>query len=579
MTKRNASIFVNNTESIGLWVEKVICDISGIKFTSSDKRAYVENVSIHNCEEFINSMKTAIRDLKIKKHMGCINAVYDFILEGEETLSVKSNISSDKICPPGVGQTTLNKLGFENNQQFKNWVISRPHEAFKKYYDSMNVNHHNIYVNFKDGYILYYKRHLLNDAVLGTFSFTRDADAWKESCTMKLDGKSVAEFQVHGNRNCVKCRINMNPLTALNLFEYEKTAIPKQNIKVQKSLGSFNYIGSKTQLADYIYERIYEYTGCYVSEFYDIFAGTGSMSLKMIESGCNSVITNDNQYYSYVLTSSITNKGIRAEKMSEYIKELNALEVPNVSSGYIHKTYASGKRMYFTEENARKIDAIRDHLDLIDISQQEKLFLIRTLLYAATRVANVASTYGAFLKKYKKSALVPIRLVDTVALLQDSKKVSVKNYRFDVLSDEFTIVGGQGSVAYLDPPYNNRKYSANYFVLESIATNSKPMVKNGITNIPVEEPTGSGNFCSVRTARSSFSKLFAKIKTQFLVMSYNSESIVSKDDIIELMKKTGWSNIIVYEKEYKRFKSNTLGDQSKSVIEYLFCATALDFVI
>jgi adenine-specific DNA methylase len=62
-------------------------------------------------------------------------------------------------------------------------------------------------------------------------------------------------------------------------------------------------------------------------------------------------------------------------------------------------------------------------------------------------------------------------------------------------------------------------------------------------------------------------------------MSYNSEGIVSKDDIIELMKKTGWSNIIVYEKEYKRFKSNTLGDQSKSVIEYLFCATALDFVI
>jgi hypothetical protein len=62
--------------------------------------------------------------------------------------------------------------------------------------------HHNIYINFKKGYIIYFNNtnnqlQFNND----DFSFTRTLELWKESTTMKLKGSSIAEFQVHNKRN------------------------------------------------------------------------------------------------------------------------------------------------------------------------------------------------------------------------------------------------------------------------------------------------------------------------------------------------------------------------------------------
>ena len=42
------------------------------------------------------------------------------------------------------------------------------------------------------------------------------------------------------------------------------------------------YIGNKTKLLDFIYETISEYTDIYsINKFYDLFAGTGSVSNHM----------------------------------------------------------------------------------------------------------------------------------------------------------------------------------------------------------------------------------------------------------------------------------------------------------
>ena len=45
------------------------------------------------------------------------------------------------------------------------------------------------------------------------FSFTKNTmDEWNESNTVKYDGVSIGEFQVHTNRNCFKFRFNMKNL-------------------------------------------------------------------------------------------------------------------------------------------------------------------------------------------------------------------------------------------------------------------------------------------------------------------------------------------------------------------------------
>ena len=50
------------------------------------------------------------------------------------------------------------------------------------------------------------------------FTFTKPSiDEWNESNTVKYNGISIGEFQVHKNRNCFKFRFNMKNLIEIIL--------------------------------------------------------------------------------------------------------------------------------------------------------------------------------------------------------------------------------------------------------------------------------------------------------------------------------------------------------------------------
>jgi len=66
--------------------------------------------------------------------------------------------------------------------------------------------------------------------------------------------------------------------------------------------------------------------------------------------------------------------------------------------------------------------------------------------------------------------------------------------------------------------------------------------------------------------------ILGKIRSKYIFISYSSESVVSKDKMIEILKEN-WTDVRCYEKNYQRFKSNKNSNemQSKNVVEYLFC--------
>ena len=70
--------------------------------------------------------------------------------------------------------------------------------------------------------------------------------------------------------------------------------------------------------------------------------------------------------------------------------------------------------MYFSDENGKKIDAIRTKIETWKqekfISKNQYFFLLASLLESADKVANTASVYGAYLKKIKKSAQPNLQL-------------------------------------------------------------------------------------------------------------------------------------------------------------------------
>ena len=93
--------------------------------------------------------------------------------------------------------------------------------------------------------------------------------------------------------------------------------------------------------------------------------------------------------------------------------------------------------------------------------------------------------------------------------------------------------------------------------------------------MPLKGKTGIPTDCFISPfckkgdiAEKAFDTIFSELKTEWIFLSYNSESIVSKEKMLDIMKKYGDASVI--EKDYKRFKSFEY-NKDVEIKEYLFC--------
>ena len=241
------------------------------------------------------------------------------------------------------------------------------------------------------------------------------------------------------------------------------------------------------------------------------------------------------------------------------------------TTGFVTTQYSphnGNERKFFTVENARGIDYIRARIETIkaDLTNDEYKFILASLLISADAVSNVPAVYGCFLKNFKTKAIKLLKL-NPIHTIQENSALESNTTNSDVLLATFP----ETDFVYLDPPYNERQYSKNYFPLNIIAKTPEQLLSEealkGKTGIPSD--CFISPFCKRgKTVENAFDTLFKNLKTKWIFMSYNSESIVSKDKILELMGKYGTASIV--EKEYKRFKSFEY-NKDVDIKEYLFC--------
>jgi adenine-specific DNA-methyltransferase len=74
-------------------------------------------------------------------------------------------------------------------------------------------------------------------------------------------------------------------------------------------------------------------------------------------------------------------------------------------------------------------------------------------------------------------------------------------------------------------------------------------------------------FCKKDQVEGAFRTLFGKLKTKWIFVSYNSESLLKKEAMLKLMGEFGEASVI--EREYKRFKAYEYNQDIK-IQEYLF---------
>lgn len=335
--------------------------------------------------------------------------------------------------------------------------------------------------------------------------------------------------------------------------------------KMVHDVKRLNYIGSKYLLLDWITEIITNTVGSLKGKkIGDLFSGTGIVSYHFRTLGCTT-ISNDAELYSYYITKafSVCNYTSKCENI---IKSLNDDKGTRV--GFITRNYSPHeecKRMFFTVENAMRIDYIREKIEELNLDDNDYSFILASLIMSADSVSNVPAVYGCYLKNFKDKAKKEIIINPVHEMLFPGKNKS-KVYNNDIL--ELVKDMKKVDIVYLDPPYNQRQYSKNYFPLNIIAKTPEEQEKeiiNGVTGIP--ESCFTSTFCK-KGVEKSFEALFSNIKSEYIFMSYNSESLISKDDVIKLMGKYG--EVKWYEQDYKRFKSFKYNKDTE-IQEYLFC--------
>lgn len=325
-----------------------------------------------------------------------------------------------------------------------------------------------------------------------------------------------------------------------------------------------NYIGSKYKLSDFISSSVKSIVGEDLSDkiFCDLFAGTGIVG-RNFKKEVKKVISNDMEFYSYVLNKNyIENHEFLDNEI--YIKELNET---NGEEGFIFNEYSeNGKanRLYFSEHNGKKIDAIRTKIEFWKtekkISSALYYFLLASLLESADKVANTASVYGAFLKKIKKTAQKELILEPAIFEI-NSHSHEVYNEDSNLLIKKI-----EGDILYLDPPYNAREYGANYHLLNTIAKydNFTPKGKTGLRDY------SKSAFCKKKEVEKSFDDLIKNANFKYIFLSYNNEGIMSSETIKKILSNYGKYDLLTT--EYQRFradKKENRNHKASSTTEYL----------
>lgn len=316
------------------------------------------------------------------------------------------------------------------------------------------------------------------------------------------------------------------------------------------------YIGNKSKLIN-VLESLLEDKGLNKKGliFCDMFAGTCTVG----DSFKNKyeIIANDTLYFSYAISNGKLkyNKNFFSELGFDPFSYFNNVNTENYTSGFCYNNFAptvSG-RQYFSDENAKLIDFIRNTIDIWfdekKINEYEKYYLIGSLLESVSKVSNVAGVYSAYLKIWDSRALKKMEFIPL-----DS--TSFAKYQNEVYIEDANklIKKIKGDILYLDPPYTPTQYISQYHVLETIAKNDYPETHG----IGAHRDNGDqiSKWCKKGYVQEEFEKLIENANFKHIILSYSDAGIMSKEFIESVLKRYAKEGTYSFKKiKFTKYKS------------------------
>jgi len=345
------------------------------------------------------------------------------------------------------------------------------------------------------------------------------------------------------------------------------------------------YIGNKRKLLHLIAEAV-AFTGCCGGTFVDLFTGSTVVGRWAKRAGYR-VIANDWEPYSYEIARGTV--ALNAPPPFEALggaervfEQLNALPPCH---GYVAQHLCPAddeapdvqrERMFFTQANGRRIDAIREQIDAwqaaLLLSGDERAYLLAGLIYAVSYVSNTSGVFKGFHNGWggkTATALYRIRSAMTLAapILHDNQRENLA-LRHDAraLAPHLGDLGdSDGTIVYIDPPYNQHPYGSNYHVLNTVALWDKPPLdpcilvdgktrdKSAIRKDWRTERRSPYN--STRTAAAAFTDLVAAIDARWLLVSYSTDGNIPLAGLLATLAARG--DLHVFAARYKRYRVST----------------------
>ena len=247
------------------------------------------------------------------------------------------------------------------------------------------------------------------------------------------------------------------------------------------------------------------------------------------------------------------------------------------NDGFFARNFgAAGGRMYFTDENARRIDAARSMLHSWRrdglIGEDAFYVLLAGIIEGADRVANTAGVYAAFIKHWQPNAVRPFSLVAESPVA--SPNPSAAN-QADALSVAKSL--SHVDLIYIDPPYNTRQYSGYYHVPELIARGwfDGEVSLRGKTGL-INDSTQRSAWCSRTKAPHALRELLAATSAAHVLVSYNSEGVISNRELRGILTEASVDKKARrFAKRYKRYRADSdregrryKGDVVKELLYY-----------
>lgn len=329
------------------------------------------------------------------------------------------------------------------------------------------------------------------------------------------------------------------------------------------------YLGNKTKLLPFIEMVInkYKING---ESFADLFAGTGAVGDYFKDK--YSILSNDFLYYSSVFNrAKLMNSTV--PKFEKFKKKYNVDIFDWLNSRifepeeyhFVFQNYSPvGGRMFFTEENALKIDGIRILIEELLLNSllddKEYYFLLASLLESVTKYSNTSGTFEAYFKFWDSRALKDFRI--TPLEMNESLSISMKNEVFQ--EDTNSLVKKiSGDIAYIDTPYTVTQYVSAYHMLETIAKYDFPK----ISGIGGKRERGSKNSLYARKneALTQFEDLFRQLQFKHVLISYSNQGIVPLSELIELAKLFAVDGkVYVESQEYQEYQNHRASKKRKN---------------